>query len=275
MFQRIVHPGGVVFYQSSLLRAAGVRHAFSTRIGGVSTGPLAALNLGNPQPPAPQDPPENLAANYERLQIAIGAPLATRAWVRQVHQRRVELLETEAPGEYAETLEAEIRDRFSGQIAADGIVTAEKNVLLTIRVADCFALLLASRDGRVVGAAHAGWRGVLGNIVAQTLRVMHEAGARPDEVVAALGPGICARCFEVGPEVAEEFEKSGYGAMVDHNHGPKPHIDLQTVLVAQLQAAGVAGVDAASLCTVENPGEFYSHRRDGGATGRLAAVIGA
>jgi YfiH family protein len=278
MLTRIVAPNGVASWRSDLLAAAGVPHAFTTRIGGVSPAPFDSLNLGNPGGAAVRDTEENLQENYFRLQVALGLPLATRAWVTQVHGRMVELIEPEGEGEYAETLEAEIRDRYQGQLSADALVTAQRNVLLTIRIADCFPILLASEDGRIVAAAHAGWRGVVGNIVEKTVRAMHEAAgsaAAPAKLLAAIGPGICADCFEVGEEVAEQFEKTGQGARVIRRTGHKPHVDLRAVLAAQLHAAGVTRIDSHKLCTVENPADFFSHRRDQGLTGRLAAVIAA
>jgi len=123
MLQRTSHPNGVVTYQSPLLRAAGFTHAFSTRIGGISTGPFASLNLGNPSPAdaAPQDSPENIQENFRRLQAAIGCPGLPRAWVTQVHGRHVERIAPEPETEYGETLPAELRDRFSAQLPADGL----------------------------------------------------------------------------------------------------------------------------------------------------------
>jgi len=206
-----------------------------------------------------------------RLQVALGCPEALRAWVRQVHGRNVELLEREPEGEYGETLEAEVRDRFSGQLAADAIVSAER-VMLTVRVADCVPVLLASADGRVVGAAHAGWRGVVGNVVEKTIRAMSEAGAR--EILAAIGPAISVENFEVGAEVAEEFARQGSGAAVRAGAGGgKPHIDLQGAIRVQLERAGVKRVDGNEVCTYRDAGEFYSHRRDAGKTGRMAGII--
>jgi YfiH family protein len=270
VLQRITHPNGVVTWRSPLLHSIGVVHAFSTRIGGISSGPFAALNLGNPGE-GEKDSEENLRENYRRLQEALGCAGVMRAWVRQVHGRNVELLEREPEGEYGETLEAEVRDRFSGQLAADAIVSAEP-VLLTIRVADCVPVLLASGDGRIVGAAHAGWRGVAGNVAEKTIRAMREIGAR--EIIAAIGPAISRDNFEVGAEVAEEFGRQGLGAAVRQGAGgEKPHVDLQAAIRRQLERAGVARVDGNELCSYRDAGDFYSHRRDAGRTGRMAGVI--
>lgn len=274
MFERIVHSNGVVTWQSTLLRDVGVVHAFSTRFGGVSTGEFASLNLGNPAGCENPDADEHILENYRRLQQAIGAGHMQRAWVRQVHGRSVELFDREPEGEYGETLEAEIRDRFSGQIAADAIVSTVANVLLTIRVADCVPILFASSDGKFVGAAHAGWRGVVGNIAERTVRALHEAGVAPAKIVAAIGPCISVENFEVGEEVAAEFVRQGLGAAVRERAGEKPHIDLQFAVRKQLEAAGVQAVDTHPFCTFRDDGDFYSHRLDDGVTGRLAAVIG-
>src|SRR5690349_5152158 len=116
MLERVSHPNGVVTYQSQLLRDLGIPHAFSTRIGGVSEKPFDTLNLGNPGDNTAQDSLDNIRHNYRLLQQALGVESAQRAWVKQVHGRSVELIEREGEGEYAETLDAEIRDRFSGQI---------------------------------------------------------------------------------------------------------------------------------------------------------------
>ncbi|HEY4329016.1 MAG TPA: laccase domain-containing protein, partial [Phycisphaerae bacterium] len=158
MLERVSHSNGVASYQSPKLRAVGVRHGFSTRVGGVSGGVFKSLNLGNPGE-GEKDMPANIAENFRRFQEALGCEGVPRAWVRQVHGRMVELIEPEPEGEYAETLEAEVRDRYSGQLSADGLVAAVPGVLLTVRVADCVPVLLASEDGRVVAAVHAGWRG--------------------------------------------------------------------------------------------------------------------
>jgi YfiH family protein len=273
MLERVEHSNGVVTYQSPLLCGAGVPHGFSTRIGGFSKAPFDALNLGNPSGCEQQDTQPNLVENYKALQEAIGAAGMLRAWVHQVHGRMVELVEHEPENEYGETLEAEIRDRFSGQTQADAIVTGEPNVLLTIRVADCVPVLLASEDGRMVGAAHAGWRGIVGPVIAKTVRTLHEEGASPEKLVAAIGPCISVEHFEVGEEVAAEFMQQDLAMAVKPQPGKKPHLDLQLAVKVQLERAGVTRIDTHNLCTFRDATEFYSHRRDNGVTGRMAAVI--
>lgn len=280
MLTRTHHPNGVITYQSSRLAQVGAVHAFSTRIGGVSTAPFDTLNLGNPGGGGGgelQDAEENLVENYRRLQAAIGAGAYPRAWVSQVHGRRVELFDREPENEYAETLEAEVRDRFSGQLAADAIVTTVPGVLLTIRVADCVPVLLASEGGKVVAAVHAGWRGVVGNIAGKAVRALGEAGISPGQLVAAIGPSISLEHFEVGEEVSLEFLRADLSEAVSNRFGAKPHIDLQKALRMQLLRAGLpeSHIDGHDLCTFRDQTEFFSHRRDHGRTGRLAALIAA
>jgi len=286
MLERVMHANGVVTYQSPQLQAAGVRHAFSTRIGGVSEAPFDSLNLGNPGGAASgvaQDAQDNMVENYRRLTACVAGPeraaATLRAWVRQVHGTRVELLEAEPESDYSETLESLVRDRFSGQLEADALITAHRDVLVTVRVADCVPILLASADGRIVAAVHAGWRGVANGILPKTLRALGEMGVAPAGLVAAIGPHISAAHFEVGLEVAREFHQVGLGDAVVApvgGGGAKPHIDLQRALLLQCARAGVTEVDAAEFpahCTFANAADFYSHRRDRGITGRLAAVI--
>ncbi|HVX84025.1 MAG TPA: peptidoglycan editing factor PgeF [Phycisphaerae bacterium] len=272
--RRVEGANGVVVYQSPLLAEAGVVHGFSTRIGGVSEGEFATLNFGNAAGER-ADPATHVARNFELLQEAVGAAGVARAWVKQVHGRGVELLEPEPEGEYGETFAAELRDRFSGQAAADGMVSVAPGVLLVIRTADCVPVLLASGDGKVVAAVHAGWRGVVGNIVGRAVRVMGEAGVRGEDLAAAIGPCISAEHFEVGEEVVEAFGKAELGeAVVRRDDWARPHVDLQEAVRRQLERAGVGRIDGNALCTYRDAREFFSHRRDAGKTGRMAAVIG-
>lgn len=272
--KRVEHASGVVVYRSPLLEAVGVAHGFSTRVGGVSGGEFGTLNFGNAAGAEKVDRQENISENFLRLQEAVGAEGLPRAWVKQVHGRGVEVLEREPEGEYGETFAAELRDRFSGQMAADGMVSVVPGVLLVIRVADCVPVLLASGDGKVVGAVHAGWRGVVGDIVGRAVRVFGELGVKAGEMVAAIGPCISGEQFEVGEEVAEAFVAAGLGeSVVRREEWVKPHVDLQGAVRGQLERAGVVRVDGNSLCTVRDAGEFFSHRREEGRTGRMVGAI--
>ena len=156
------------------------------------------------------------------------------------------------------------------------MITTHRDALLSVRVADCVPILLAGADGRTVAAVHAGWRGVVANIaevaVAELCRIGQTA---PENLTAAIGPCISREAFEVGPEVAGEFLEL-FGQQVMDSSRARPHVDLRAAVGLQLLAAGVPAdqIDTTDRCTHRDRAEFYSHRRDAGITGRLAAVIG-
>ena len=162
---------------------------------------------------------------------------------------------------------AETADRPSG----DGFLTNVPGRLLSIRTADCFAILLADHDTAAIAAVHAGWRGTAGRIAFRAVeRMAHEFGSRPERIEALIGPGIASCCFEVGPETASQFDSRFV------RDGSKPHVDLAGANGAQLLEAGlqprnIHGVGRCSYCESE---PFFSHRREGESAGRMLAFIG-
>ena len=274
MLERVEHENGVVTYESPLLRGLGVVHGFSTRLGGISRPPYDSLNLG-PLVKGEGDANTSISENYRRLRRALGLERRPRAEARQVHGWAVWHVHGRPV-------------RLEDAPRADAMVTGDPSRMLTIRTADCVPVLLAGRDGEVVGAIHAGWRGVVGGVVGQTVEAMRtrlgaEVEVEGGEVVAAIGPCISAEHFEVGPEVVEAFESAGLGeARVVVAGEARARLDLRSAVRLQLLRAGVAGrcIDMSDRCTYRDAGEFFSHRRDvthGGAmnTGRMAAVIAA
>lgn len=272
MLARVTLPNDVVVYQSRLLTAVGVAHAFSTRIGGISSGPFDSLNLGNPQG-AVQDSVDNLDRNFAILLSGLGLGGVPMATVQQVHGCEAALLREEGEGEYSESVAAEIRDRFQGQTRADAIVSDVASAALAIRIADCAPVLLASDDGRIVAAIHAGWRGVVGGVVARSVAQINTIGITSNRIIAAIGPAIGVKYFEVGSEVAQEFHTAGLAAAIHTIGYAKPHIDLVAAIKLQLRQCGVTRIDGGSLCTYTDATDFYSHRRDHGITGRMIAII--
>ncbi|HLL89545.1 MAG TPA: peptidoglycan editing factor PgeF [Tepidisphaeraceae bacterium] len=262
MLERRIAANGVVYYVSPMLKSSGVPHAFSTRIGGVSPAPFDSLNLGNPSGCATPDPDERVQENYRRLASAAGfvADRHRRCWVHQVHGPEVETVAAAAS--------------FENGRPADALATADAGAALAVRVADCVPVLIAGDDGRVVAAAHAGWRGVVGGVVPNAVRTAREIGAA--DLVAAIGPCIGPDAFEVGPEVAEAFLTAFPAeSFVRERGGGKWTIDLRAAVRSQLRASGVSGgrIDSTDRCTVRDGDEFFSHRRDNGITGRMAAMI--
>ena len=157
--------------------------------------------------------------------------------------------------------------------AHDGVVTAERGVLLTVVAADCALLLLADGEAGVVGACHSGWRGTVAGVLGETVRAMTALGAEPARMRAWLAPCISADAFEVGEEVAAQFRDD---VVVRRPEWPRPHIDLRAELAMQLGEAGVAAenVETAGGCTLREPERFYSYRGEGGTEGRMLGYIG-
>lgn len=266
IFERVVTPQGPVLLRSPRLNAVGVRHAFTTRHGGVSVGAYESLDLGHStcgltaSVPAGGDQ-DAVRENYRRVLAAMACDDRSHAWAHQVHGRAVHL-----------ATDANANDRPH----ADGLVTASRGVVISIRVADCVPVLIADKRQRCVGAAHAGWRGIAANVIAATIVMMQrEFGVEPADLVAAVGPCIGVGHFEVGEEVAAAFRDAGLSRAVREATAPggKPHADLHTAAELQLRQAGVREIDHPRLCTFADAGDFFSHRRDRGVTGRMAAII--
>ena len=208
MLERVAHGNGVVTYRSALL--GGVVHGFTTRLGGVSGGDYATLNLGTLAKGVSGDENTSVAANFRKLRAALGVERWARAEVRQVHGAEVAVAGEEVvrPGDSP---------------CADAIVTATPGRLLVIRTADCVPVLLAGvgwggpagPGGPVVAAVHAGWRGVVADVVAAAVAVMvGRFGVDVAGLSAAVGPCISREWFEVGPEVAEAMAAAGLGEAV-------------------------------------------------------------
>jgi polyphenol oxidase len=219
---------------------------FSTRRGGVSEGPFASLNLGR----LTDDPGRNVDANRERLAAAVGRPRERFLYGRQVHEATVRRA-TEPPGPERPAAEE------------DGQATALEDAAALVFTADCLPVMVVA-DG-AVAALHGGWRGLAAGIVAEGVAALRELGA-DGPLTAALGPSARGCCYEVGEEVHAHFD--GYEVRVGARN-----LDLAKVARAQLEAAGVDAVHDVGLCTMcADPGLFFSHRRDGGITGRQAGV---
>jgi YfiH family protein len=252
------------YHVSPLLEGRGVPHAFSTRTGGVSPKPFDSLNLGIAGGADVQDAQANIDENYRRLRAAIDCSTLGRCWITQVHGPDVC---TVRPGE-----------AFENGTKGDALVSDDPTRVLSVKYADCVPILLATEDGRAVAAVHAGWRGLVAGVIRAAVASLADLSRQaPGTFVAAIGPCIGFDAFEVGPEVIAAFaERFGPVAPIrrDAPEG-KGHVDLRQSALLELHAARVspARIDRADLCTFGHPEQFFSHRRDGAATGRMAAVI--
>jgi purine-nucleoside/S-methyl-5'-thioadenosine phosphorylase / adenosine deaminase len=246
----------MLFTTSALL---GARHGFSTRLGGVSEGRYATLNVGAKW----GDEPARVDENRRRLAAAAGFELARLYTAQQVHGATVVAVGATASVPAPAAVAA---------VEADALVATEPGAVVGVYTADCVPILLSDGAGRVA-AVHAGWRGTVANIAAAAVEALVAAGARRDALVAALGPSICARCFEVGEEVAAEFDRVAPAAVHRATAGAKPHVDLHAANRALLERAGVARVDASPPCTRCDPRTYYSFRRDGARIGQHLSFI--
>ena len=228
-----------------------IRAGFSTRHGGVSTAPYHTLNLG----PSTGDVPERVAENQRRFLSQLGAEPQQLALAGQVHGTRVHTVEV--PGFYE---------------GYDGLVTRKLDVVLGITVADCAAVLLADPEHGVIGACHAGWRGTVGGIVAQTIAAMESLGAHREAIRAFISPCISVAHFEVGPEVAALFPAEH---VYTRPGQPRPYVDLKGTLNQQLIEAGLppTSIEVAPQCTVQHNNLFYSYRAENGTCGRMMGAI--
>jgi YfiH family protein len=216
---------------------AGYAVAFSTRLGGVSTGRFASLNLGRRS----GDTVANVDENRRRLCAAVGADADLLALNFQLHSavvRRAQAGERGRPG--------------------DGLWTDEPGVPLLALTADCLPIVLARRDRAGLAVLHAGWRGLAAGIVAEGVRALGGG-----QVVAVVGPAIGPCCYEVGPEVAELFEE-------DVGNGGR--LDLWGAADRRLRRAGCGTVERLDVCTHCNPDLFFSFRRDGKPYGGQGVV---
>ena len=244
----------------------GVVALMSSRLGGVSQPPCDSLNLRHPALPAgTPDTAESVFENQRRFAAALGA---TPVWLNQVHGARVLRLQTEHLAASA------------GLITADASISTEPGLACAVLVADCLPVLLASQDGRVVGAAHAGWRGLAEGVLDHTVVAMCDAGGvAPSQIQAWLGPCIGPTAFEVGADVLQAFHAEP--CIADQAHfvyrpradgQPRWRADLAGLARDRLRALGVQQVSGGRWCTVTDASRFFSYRRDA-ATGRMAAAI--
>ena len=275
------------------IQAPGLRkvpwlvHGFSTRGAGLSRCYGGrSLNLGFTK----DDSREAVEKNRRRFLLSLGAGSRGKPWpliaLKQVHSDLIHV----------------VKSKTSKTLVGDGVITNVPEIALAIQTADCFPVLLVDTRNRAVGAFHAGWRGTLHRIVEKGLgKMRREYGTQPENVLAAIGPGIQECCYEVGEEVRAQFESQfGYARELFHElyspdpirekypllflnvrppgHGDtatKMHLDLLEANRRQLVMAGVPEkqVFAVRRCTSCHTRQFFSHRAEKGKTGRMMAVV--
>lgn len=267
MEYKLVSKNGVDYLVfKSLEKAPFIRHGFSTRTGGVSRGAYRSLNLGFKT----GDKEDRVRENISRFALAVGVDQENLVISDQVHKDRVRVVGKEDRGK------GYLRPRDFSQI--DGLVTNIVGLGLMTIYADCVPIYFLDPVQRAIGLSHAGWRGTRLKIGQKTVETMvGQYGSRPEDMVALIGPSIGSCCYEVDRGLVEEFNKNftdsqtfifPYGAS-------KYKLDLWEANRLVLREAGLldSNIKISNLCTSCNLDLFYSHRREKGNTGRMAAII--
>lgn len=260
-FTEHTHTNGVRYLTAPTISA---RHAFTTRIGGVSEGYLAGLNLGSNR----GDVPERVFENYRLLGEATGIDVRRMAFTKQVHGNTVRTV-TEADVHVFGT---------AVPYAADGLVTNVPGLALICFTADCVPVLLCDGAAGVVAAVHCGWRSSVADIPGSAIAAMTALGAAPERICAAIGPAISRCCFEVGGEViaaAERWLGADAAGLYTADPSGKYHLDLKGANARRLLQLGLReeNIAVSGACTMCAPETFWSHRYTKGQRGTQGALI--
>jgi YfiH family protein len=229
----------------SLALLPGIRHGFFTREGGVSEGVYSSLNCGL----GSTDDPARVAENRGRVAQAMGVAAGQLVTPYQVHGTATIVVDAPWAGD--------------ARPHGDALVTRTLGIAIAIGTADCGPVLFADPDARVVGAAHAGWKGAIGGVLESAVAAMEGLGARRDRIVAALGPTISQPNYEVGPEVVAQFvahDPANGSFFVPSLRPGRSLFDLPGYIVGRLRRAGIAADDW-GLCTYADADRFFSFRR--------------
>ncbi|HEY4031528.1 MAG TPA: peptidoglycan editing factor PgeF [Caulobacteraceae bacterium] len=234
----------MLYFNTPLLDLPGVRHAFFTREGGVSAGVYQSLNVGV----GSKDDPEAVQENRVRAAAALGVELSHLLTCYQIHSN----IAVTAEGPFAQRPEA------------DALVTRTAGLACGALAADCAPILLADGEARVVAAAHAGWKGALGGVVAATVDAMVAQGAKRQRIVAAVGPCIGQTSYEVGAEFMDRFSVEAPGSERFFAAGRAPEkrqFDLPGFVLQRLAEAGVEQAEWTGRDTCADENLFFSNRR--------------
>jgi len=232
--------------RAETLALPGIRHAFFTRDGGVSTGLYASLNGGI----GSADDAAHVAENRARMAAALGVEPRCLITAYQIHSPQVIVAEEPWPAD--------------ARPPADGIVTRIPLLAIGVSTADCGPILFAEAQAGVIGAAHAGWRGALAGVLEATIAAMEQLGATRQRIRAALGPMIRQPNYEVGPDLIERFAAENGECGLFFAPAARPGhalFDLPGYIAARLRRAGLAQVEDLNACTYADAARFFSYRR--------------
>ena len=242
-----------------------VQHLFTTRTGGVSSGIYATMNLSFSR----GDEPLNVMENYRRIGEVLGTDPEHMVASRQTHTTNIHLVTEKDCGNGI--------GRTSSYEDIDGLATDVPGIALVTYYADCVPLYFVDPVHRAIGLAHSGWRGTVAGMGACMVQFMQEHfHSRPEDLVTAIGPSICADCYEIGEEVAEQFRGHFPEEVLQKGKAPgKYQLDLWQANRSILLNAGVLPehIAVTDVCTCHNPEYLFSHRASHGQRGNLAAFL--
>ena len=244
----------------AITEAPAVRHGFFGRRGGVSEGEFASLNASR----SVGDDAANVVDNVHRAVMALkGGPIEV-ALAKQVHGTHVHVVDNAF--------------RVGDRLEADAMVTTRSGIALGILTADCAPILLADPEAGIIGAAHAGWKGAVGGILANTVAAMEQLGASRANIIAAIGPAISAPNYEIGEEMADEIRAQFPDAadFIITEGWPRPHFDVPGLVLSQAKSLGIGTVESVGSCTYAHPDLYFSHRyatHNNTRAGRQIALI--
>lgn len=245
----------------------GLVHGVTTRRGGVSEGPFSSLNLGTKT----GDDPQRVVCNSNKLFSHLRWDPFSVVIPNQAHGKNVVMITRERWN-----TDRAPHDRILSGV--DGLTTKEKGMLLVIKVADCIPVFLYDPASPAISLIHAGWRGTASGIIEQGVSEMEASfGTNPKTIQAGIGPGIGGCCYEVKEDVREAFINQNLDdSLRQIGADNKIFLDLKKAIFLELINRGLHqdNIEIAPECTFCNPDLFFSHRRDNGQTGRMAAVIG-
>lgn len=259
---RLNKKSGVSYYTIPSFEATGlVRHGFSTREGGVSTGCYSSMNLRFNC----DDTRENVLKNYEIIADTLGMDYKRLVLSKQVHE---DVIHTASEADCGNGITRE--NAFE---SVDALITADKNIPLVTLFADCVPLFFLDRRLGIIALAHSGWKGTVKRIGQKTIQKMkNDYGSRAEDILTAIGPSIQEDHFEVGDEVAEIFIRE-FGADTAVKYGEKYHVNMQKAIKKQFEDEGITNIDDCGICTYCNSELLFSHRKTNGKRGNLGAFL--
>lgn len=267
MIEKKINSLSIWFFEN-LLRYERIGHFVSTRNGGHSNPPYDSLNLSFNV----GDDPDKVLKNRKLLAGTLGIPLTNLTTAKQIHDGHVKIV--------SDALRGKGSTNYKGAInATDAMVTNAPNICLMILLADCVPILFCDPSKRVIGVAHAGWKGTLRFVAHNTVKVLREHfGCSPQDIVVGIGPSIGPCCYQVRQEVLSQVEHvlgTRQDCIRHESANGKGYFDLWTANLKQLLQAGIPekNIEMAETCTSHHPNLFFSHRHEKGKTGRFGAGI--